>query len=140
MANKKNREPLLYIQQPHLKEPAAPMQDRYFGDYKKTKKREENLPPYMNRKGRGEDLESKKQRAGKKKFADMTILEKLAYLTNRSEYAPAVRCELITESKQKYRGIIREKKQDIILFQPHHRKSPIEIAVKDIHAIHLLGF
>ncbi|GIO22525.1 CotO family spore coat protein [Oceanobacillus sp. J11TS1] len=148
MTNKKKAQaPLLYISQPQLKESLAPMQESYVGDYRKTKQKDLQQVQSMrktqpkDKKGLAEDdSRFSKQQSSKKKFMEMTITEKVDYLTNRSEFAPPVRCEVITTSKKKYRGVIREKKQDTLFLQVNNRKNRIEIAVNDVENIQLLGF
>ena len=148
MTNKKKAQaPLLYISQPQLKESLAPMQESYVGDYRKTKQKELQQVQSMKKtqpKGKkglaGDDTKISKQQSSKKKFMEMTITEKVDYLTNRSEFAPSVRCEVVTTSNKKYRGVIREKKNDTIFLQVNNRKSRIEIAINDVENIQLLGF
>ncbi|GEN88052.1 CotO family spore coat protein [Oceanobacillus sp. FSL W8-0428] len=148
MTNKnKAQAPLLYISQPQLKEFSAPMQENYVGDYRRKRQTEMKSVPQAKRKqskdGKNSDGDSSKtteQQSSKKKFMEMTIIEKISYLTNRSEFAPPIKCEIITVSKKKYRGVIRENNSDTLALQLNNRKNKIEIAIKDIENIHLLGF
>ncbi|WP_152657317.1 CotO family spore coat protein [Oceanobacillus sp. CFH 90083] len=148
MTNKnKAQGPLLYISQPQLQESRAPMQENYVGDYRKTKQKDLQQASDKNR-GRPKDRKdlfddhsrAPGARSSKKKFMEMTVIEKVDYLTNRSEFAPPLKCEVITASEKKYRGLIRERKADTLSFQLNNRKNRIEIALKDIENIQLLGF
>lgn len=148
MTNKKKAQaPLLYIHQPELKESLAPMQDRYVGDYRKTRRKDlQQMPPMKKTQSKdrkeplGEASSPAKQQSSRKKFMEMTVTEKVDYLTNRSEFAPPIKCEVMTTSKKKYRGVIREKNTDTLSFQLSNRKNRIEITMKEIESIQLLGF
>ncbi|WP_080874964.1 CotO family spore coat protein [Oceanobacillus timonensis] len=143
----KAKSPLLYISQPQLKESAAPMQDNYFGNSGIQKKADVNQAPPVkkpplkhHKKHVDSTVQKEEQQSSKKKFMEMSINEKIDYLTNRSEFAPPVRCEVIVNGNKKYRGIIREKEEDILFLQLSNRKSSIKIPVEDIENIQLLGF
>ncbi|MFD1066016.1 CotO family spore coat protein [Oceanobacillus locisalsi] len=148
MTNKnKAQSPLLYISQPQLKESAAPMQEHYFGDSGRERKTDSShVPPVKkapskpNRSHVDNAKPKEEQQSSKKKFMEMTISEKIDYLTNRSEFAPPIKCEVTVNSKKKYRGIIREKEKDILLLQLSTRKNSIKIPMQDIENIQLLGF
>lgn len=148
MTNKnKAQAPLLYISQPQLQEFSAPMQENYVGDYRRKLQTEmKHVPPAKkiqskDRKNQADDNnKTAEQRSSKKKFMEMTITEKINYLTNRSEFAPSIKCEIITASKKKYRGVIRENNTDTLFLQLNNRKNRIEIVIKDIENIQLLGF
>jgi len=143
----KAQAPLLYISQPQLKASQAPMQENYVGDYRKQRKIDASQAPPMKKtqskdkkKPSGDSSRTEEQQSSKKKFMEMTITEKISYLTNRSEFAPSIRCEIMTASKKKYRGIIRETEKEIVFLQLNNRKNRVEIAIKDIESIQLLGF
>ncbi|WP_077600944.1 CotO family spore coat protein [Oceanobacillus sojae] len=148
MTNKnKAQAPLLYISQPQLQEFSAPMQENYVGDYRRKKQTEMKPVPQVKKtqsKDRknadGDNSKTTEQQSSKKKFMEMTIAEKINYLTNRSEFAPPIKCEIITASKKKYRGVIRENNTDTLALQLNNRKNKIDIAIKDIENIQLLGF
>ncbi|WP_040979711.1 CotO family spore coat protein [Oceanobacillus jeddahense] len=148
MTNKnKAQAPLLYISQPRLQESTAPMQENYVGDYRKQqKKNASQVPPKKktqlkdNKTLSSENTHAKDQQSSKKKFMEMTIAEKINYLTNRSEFAPPIKCEIMTASKKKYRGIIREKEKDTLFLQLYNRKNKVKIEIEDIENIQLLGF
>ncbi|WP_339178620.1 CotO family spore coat protein [Oceanobacillus sp. FSL W7-1293] len=143
----KAQSPLLYISQPQLKASQAPMQENYVGDYRRQRKLHSNEVPPLNKtqpkdkkRPSAESSRSEEQQSSKKKFMEMTIPEKINYLTNRSEFAPSIRCEVMTASNKKYRGIIRETEKDTVFLQLNNRKNRVEIAIKDIESIQLLGF
>lgn len=148
MTNKnKAQAPLLYISQPQLQEFSAPMQENYVGDYRQKRQTEMTPVPQVKKtqsqgrkKTAGDSSKTTEQQSSKKKFMEMTITEKISYLTNRSEFAPPIKCEIITNSKKKYRGVIRENDADTLALQLNNRKNKIEIAKKDIENIQLLGF
>lgn len=148
MTNKnKAQAPLLYISQPQLKESQAPMQENYVGDYRRQRKIDSSQVPPMKKtpskdkkRPSGDSSRVDEQQSSKKKFMEMTITEKISYLTNRSEFAPPIRCEVMTASKKKYRGILREAEEERLFLQLSNRKSRVEIAIKDIESIQLLGF
>ncbi|MUV36502.1 hypothetical protein JNUCC1_00305 [Lentibacillus sp. JNUCC-1] len=82
-----------------------------------------------------EDVQEKMQ---DKKFKDMSIDEKLVYLTNRSPHAPVLRCEIKTEDRT-YRGVIMELDDNIVKVRVGRRTSITKVQVTDIKSVRLLG-
>jgi hypothetical protein len=182
MPNQKKfaREPLMYIQQPTISKPSAPMQDSYKSPRKKRpaptstpteteKKPIQNVikkrpslnsftngatdelkePRVLKRRGPStvqeiEEDESKtveespiQDNGERKKFKDMTILEKVDYFVHTPSHLPRMRCEVIT-SERKYRGVILEKEEDEVIMRVGRRQNRIKI--EDISEINLIGF
>ncbi|WP_047985915.1 CotO family spore coat protein [Ornithinibacillus californiensis] len=181
MPNQKKfaREPLMYIQQPTISKPSAPMQDSYKSPRKKRpaaptpteieKKPTQNVikkRPSLNSftkgateevkeprviKRRGPNLvqeieeeelmtveESLSQENGeRKKFKDMTLLEKVDYFVHTPSHLPRMRCEVIT-TERKYRGVILDKEENDVLIRVGRRQNRVNF--EDILEINLLGF
>jgi hypothetical protein len=182
MPNQKKfaREPLMYIQQPTISKPSAPMQDSYKSPKKKrpsptpapteTEKRptqnvikkrpslnsftkggteEVNEPRVIKRRGPStvqeiEEDESStveepaiQNNAERKKFKDMTILEKVDYFVHTPSHLPRMRCEVIT-TERKYRGVILDKEENDVLIRVGRRQNRVNF--EDILEINLLGF
>ncbi|ASK60787.1 hypothetical protein CFK37_00475 [Virgibacillus phasianinus] len=137
MAKKKKyaRSPLLYIHQPDISNPKAPMQSNY--STPRNKKQEEPVaqkPQAKNVRPLNRDIFTKKsgkqktdKKSGKpperaelkeeaeeqeqakpqssKKFTEMTIPEKIDYFISKPKNMPIMKCEVKTEERN-YRGII----------------------------------
>lgn len=115
--------PKLYIQQNHLREVKANMQYQYRSSkhkkevteaieneerrvvrQRRTRSEVDEIPhkvvPSIERNS-SEDVEEQ----GRKAFSEMTIMEQLTHLTNKSQYAPRLNCLIKTEDKT-HRGIV----------------------------------
>ncbi|GIO25778.1 CotO family spore coat protein [Ornithinibacillus bavariensis] len=185
-------EPLMYIHQPTVIRPSAPMQHTYrtpkkedkiesvqkpVKKYPKPTKQRTNIsaiskdivhdlkeaPPNANDLANSAQNTSNKDLTGnstpaepsespipiepqdnkdnneKKKFRDMSILEKVMYFINTPNHLPRMRCEVITEEK-KYRGIIKDFQEDHIIMQVGRRMPTTSISIKDVKGIQLIGF
>ncbi|MFS0672022.1 CotO family spore coat protein [Ornithinibacillus sp. 179-J 7C1 HS] len=180
------REPLLYIHQPTISSPTAPMQHSYTTP-RKTKTTSDFTPqstkepektqnikkkrPSLDAFSKGvtntnevmeqpkvkkkrpsiqiqEDVEAESSSSlfeesidenseERKKFKDMSIMEKIDYFINTPSHLPRMRCEVITDEK-KYRGIILEKENELIAMRVGRRTT--RISINDIKEIRLLGF
>jgi Spore coat protein CotO len=86
-----------------------------------------------------EQQDTNEEKNERKKFKDMTILEKVLYFIHTPSHLPRMRCEVITEER-KYRGIIRDFQDDNIVMQVGRRGSSTKINLDDVKEIQLLGF
>jgi hypothetical protein len=193
--------PLLYIQQPTVNKPSAPMQHTYSSPKKKTridsnpepekKNPQQPIKKYSNfaaiskeivqdlkeapkdekptktikRTGKMElttpsspesthvseitspsqstpssptEQQANKDKTEKKKFKDMSIMEKIMYFINTPNHLPRMRCVVITDER-KYRGIIKDFQDDHILMQVGRLVSTTKINIEDVREIQLLG-
>lgn len=73
------------------------------------------------------------------KFKDMTIDEKIAYLSNLPDHILRVKCEVQTENEA-YKGIITDSIDDHVFIQVGRRSSSISIPYSEIISIRMLGF
>lgn len=152
------KEPLLYIHQPNVSKAQAPMQHSYMSkkkrktevhDEKETvsvpkqaarrqtafhQEKETRQPTYAKDTNEEEYNEPRR-----KHFKDMDITERINYFITRPTFAPQVRCEIKTEEK-KYRGVILDFQENKVYLKTASRKTPIEIVLKDIEDIQLVGF
>ncbi|WP_404451758.1 spore coat CotO family protein [Virgibacillus necropolis] len=159
------KSPLLYIHQPEVSNPKAPMQSNY--STPKNKKEAEtpkaqkvNTRPiqrdYIAQKtnsGAGEDegsstdlidsskeeVEEQPKAQSNKKFNNMTIQEKIDYFLSKPTHIPRMKCEVKTEEKS-FRGTIQDVEEDQVLMRVGRRTSMTKIAIESIQDIRLLGF
>ncbi len=146
-------DPLLYIQQPTITTPVAPMQHNYY-----TPKHHQNSPDRIDKKSTRaiplkrkhstklqditeEDLkeESGEELLEQNKFKDMTIKQKVNYFINRPDHAPTIRCEIKTNEK-KFHGVITGFENDQVLIRVGRRSSSSEVPLNEITNIHIIGF
>jgi len=154
MGNKHFAEnPLLYIQQPTIATPVAPMQHNYYtpkqhhhSQNQTGEKSTRKIP--LNRKRFAkyqppieESLEEEaiEEISEQIKFKDMTMREKVNYFINRPDHAPIIRCEIQTNEK-KYHGVITGYEKDHVLIRVGRRSSSSEIPFQEIINIRILGF
>lgn len=154
MGNKRlAKTPLLYIQQPTISTPIAPMQHNYYtpkhnhevSNHKSTKNKR-TIPLKRNRSANPQDTyeealeeEPSEEDAGESKFKDMTIKQKVYYFINRSEHAPSIRCQVKTNEK-KFHGVITGFENDHVFIRVGRRSSSSEIPLSDIIDIRIIGF
>lgn len=152
------KEPLLYIHQPTIKTPEAPMQHNYMTPTKE--KQSSTDEPQPNRKTRSrsnrrrqfdqleeiedevsDEIENKKTNTNqaKKRFTDMNINEKINYFLNRSIHSPELRCEMKTDDRN-YRGVITDFQNNIVFIRVGRRASSTEVPIDQVKNIRLLGF
>lgn len=154
MKNKNVAEnPLLYIQQPTITTPVAPMQHHYYtpkhhqepSNQKGNKHiRTMSLRRTQTTKTQDVDEELSKAEFNEKisdqnKFKDMTIIQKVNYFINRPDYAPLMKCEIKT-SQRKHQGIITGFENDHVFIRIGRRSSSSEIPLSDITDIRMIGF
>ncbi|MEN2466737.1 CotO family spore coat protein [Ornithinibacillus sp. FSL M8-0202] len=180
------REPLLYIHQPTVDTPTAPMQHSYTSTKKQTNQSVSSSPthseagaksqetikkrPSLNAFSTGisnanevkepqvkkrrpsfptQDLEemesssssleevSEDNKLERKKFKEMTLMEKIDYFIKTPSHLPRMRCEVVTNDN-KYRGIMLDKENEVIKMRVGRRTT--EVSIEDITDIRLLGF
>lgn len=73
----------------------------------------------------------------RKKFKEMTLMEKIDYFITSPNHLPRMRCEVVTNDN-KYRGTILDKEDEVIKMRVGRRTTVISI--EDITEIRLLGF
>lgn len=126
--------PLLFIDQPKLVNPHAPMQAEYHTptvDVQDTMKENNN-----------DQSEQKNDRSNGKQskvFADMTIDEKLDYLVTRPPHVPRLYSKL-TINQAYYRGHVLAREDDQFVFEDRQTRKRRLFKVKDISEIRLIGF
>lgn len=161
--------PLLYIQQPTIVTPKAPMQHHYYTpkqteqkpvkDERKVMIRQtrplrrtnffdaEESPESANMLDKSETqqetenlpIPATKEPSSTIKFKEMTLPEKIKYFSVQPDHAPNIRYEVKTADKR-IQGVIIGAKEDSILMKVGRRTSNSEIQVSDIVNIRMLGF
>lgn len=155
--------PLLYIDQPTISKPKAPMQHDYLTPRKVQKNTEQVETPKKRTPTRPqkrsyfyEEEQAFKQRekaselkdetgrereqtSTEKQFKNMTLQEKVNYFVELPDHIVKVRCEMITEDK-KYRGIITDFKDDFVYIRIGQRSSSERIEFSKVKEIRMLGF
>jgi len=146
--------PLLYIDQPTVKQPEAEMQHQYKSKRKKNEKRppgeqgekettyysvsQQENPNQDAAKDEPETDNGKQVHSKKRKpFNKMSIKEKVLYFVHSSSYAPKVKCEVKT-TERRYRGIITELKEKDVLIKAGARFYKVPLA--EIMEIRMIGF
>lgn len=158
------KSPLLYIHQPNISIPKAPMQSNY-ATPKKTKQVEpapEQKVPKANARPLKRDDFSKKSTQTKsevetedilteseatteeeelsnKKFNDMEIPEKIEYFLTKPKHIPNMKCEVKTEERS-FRGTILDVEEDQVIMRVGRRSSTTKILIPSITQIRLIGF
>ncbi|WP_047982365.1 CotO family spore coat protein [Ornithinibacillus contaminans] len=171
-------EPLMYIQQPTVSKPTAPMQHEYrtpkkvltttsatepTSPQKKTTNRSTSIgkitrgfvqelkePQPVRRapRNKGQETSTEKEKKSveqpvsdtsteKKKFKDMSLLEKVEYFVNTPSHLPKMRCEVKTDARS-FRGIIKDFQDNQISMLVGRRTSTIDFT--EVTDIRLLGF
>ncbi|RKQ32641.1 CotO family spore coat protein [Oceanobacillus halophilus] len=152
-------DPMLFIHQPQVSAPKAPMQNSYVSPKRSKKKPVEpssNTEPvkeipkrrYSARKSMKDETAVEKEieeeepkqdetTSKRKQFKDMTTRERILYFTNTSEYAPKLKCEIKTDNKS-HRGVILNFKDEIVEMQVGRRA--VKIPFEEIKQVRMLGF
>ncbi|TMN23138.1 hypothetical protein FFL34_14360 [Lentibacillus cibarius] len=161
------KSPLLYIQQPNIGTPKAPMQSRYMTPkqqrsrekWKKAKKKatrpvdrgdsskqvaddkqeeaEQIETTEMNEET--EDETEQESEETRKQFKDMSLTERIDYFLNTPKHVPAMRCEIRTDERR-YRGIITDYQDGTVFMRVGRRPAPMKIAFDTINDIRMVGF
>ncbi len=167
MGEKNNaKSPLLYIHQPTVRTPEAPMQSRYMTPKKKKKAKskedgnavkrpvgrdyfvEKSADNQQDAASEAEPVEtdekavedkSEETNGERKQFKDMTIRERIDYFLNTPEHVPAMRCVISTDERR-YRGIIADFQDETVYLRRGKRTAPAKIAFDYIQDIRMIGF
>ncbi|WP_102028065.1 CotO family spore coat protein [Salirhabdus sp. Marseille-P4669] len=139
-SRKVSKSPLLYIHQATIYSNEAPMQE--IATYKKKVKKHNNPGLYDHEKPlfMEEESSSSPESIGERKaFKEMTIEEKLTYLSNLPNQMLTMKCEIMTEDK-KYRGVVLSYENDIVTMKSLQRSGRVEIPANKIIDVRLKGF
>jgi|SRR5690625_702649 len=152
------KDPLLYIKQPSLGKPTAPMQSSYSSSNSNQtaqKRRPRHYRKLINDKDDpiyedtfevteeenhyiDEDNENSSQMQ-KKRYSELSLENKVKYFVDMPDYAPKIKCEIITP-KKKYRGIIINYKDEHVFIRTGQRTTSVKVPFNDIKDIRMLGF
>lgn len=146
------KSPLLYIHQPGISHPKAPMQSNY-ATPKNKKPAEPQKQKVTTRPLKRDDfftkapieseenesaeadlessdnVEEQETSTSDKKFNDMTIQDKIDYFLSRPKHIPRMKCEVKTEERS-FRGTIQDMEEDNILMRVGRRTSTTKIAIE----------
>ncbi|TYS31979.1 CotO family spore coat protein [Bacillus pumilus] len=86
-----------------------------------------------------ETKEEPRRKIVKKPLSQMSMDEKVDFLTSLPHNMPRALC-LIEADGKTYRGIIMDRKEDIVVIRTAGGGNPIELAIGEISSIHPLGF
>ncbi|QKY68624.1 CotO family spore coat protein [Lentibacillus sp. CBA3610] len=158
------RSPLLYIQQPGIRTPEAPMQSHYRTPKRKrdnkkaessTLKRQPANRNFFNKQAVNDEAEEEvesseessdhyqpnhtdtKSDQERKKFKDMSLKERVDYFLNSPKHVPVMRCEVKTDERN-YRGRITDYQDDNVHMRVGRRTA--EIPFNTIKEIRMIGF
>ncbi|HLR74350.1 MAG TPA: CotO family spore coat protein [Virgibacillus sp.] len=154
------KEPLLYIEQPTIQKPEAPMQQSFMTPKRVTETTNRKQSKSHSRPRRraqyyidqlynsvadeldGEeqvDEKNSREQSRQKKFNELSLQGKIEYFADTPNYAPKIKCELIT-AERKYRGIITDFKDDFVFIRVGRRTTNTKVPFTDIQDIRMLGF
>ncbi|WP_282067369.1 CotO family spore coat protein [Bacillus pumilus] len=86
-----------------------------------------------------ETKEEPRRKRVKKPLSQMSIDEKVDFLTSLPHNMPRALC-LIEADGKTYRGIIMDRKEDLVVIRTAGGGNPVELAIDEISSIHPLGF
>ncbi|MFP5200700.1 MULTISPECIES: CotO family spore coat protein [Bacillus] len=86
-----------------------------------------------------ETKEEPRRKRVKKPLSQMSIDEKVDFLTRLPHNMPRALC-LIEADGKTYRGIIMDRKDDTVVIRTAGGGNPVELAIAEISSIHPLGF
>ncbi|WP_456265341.1 MULTISPECIES: CotO family spore coat protein [unclassified Bacillus (in: firmicutes)] len=86
-----------------------------------------------------ETKEEPKRKRVKKPLSQMSIDEKVDFLTRLPHNMPRALC-LIEADGKTYRGIIMDRKDDTVIIRTAGGGNPVELPIAEISSIHPLGF
>ncbi|KRE19604.1 MULTISPECIES: CotO family spore coat protein [Bacillus] len=86
-----------------------------------------------------ETKEEPRRKRVKKPLSQMSIDEKVDFLTRLPHNMPRALC-LIEADGKTYRGIIMDRKDDTVIIRTAGGGNPVELAIAEITSIHPLGF
>ena len=124
--------PLLYIVQPKLEQSVTYMQKTFIGHTEKIKKQTEE-PQSVKETER--DL---RETFKTKDFQEMTLGEKLNFLSNLPAHLSNIKCSLVMDNKN-YEGYIVGYKDKQVIFQTAKERKRVTIAEENIVSLTLIG-
>lgn len=155
------KSPLLYIHQPTIRTPSAPMQHKYttpkqskgksVQEAKKVLKRPIRRDDFNKEMDNGketvdgindEEIEEetdKRSDQERKKFKNMTLRERVEYFVNSPKHLPTMKCEVKTDERN-HRGVIIDFKDENVIMRVGRRTSATELPFDTINEIRLIGF
>lgn len=86
-----------------------------------------------------ETKEEPRKKRVKKPLSQMSIDEKVDFLTSLPHNMPRALC-LIEADGKTYRGIIMDRKEDTVVIRTAGGGNPVELVIDEISSIHPLGF
>ncbi|MFE5472983.1 CotO family spore coat protein [Bacillus safensis] len=102
---------------------------------RESQQEEENQPEGVFH----ETKEEPRRKRVKKPLSQMSIDEKVDFLTRLPHNMPRALC-LIEADGKTYRGIIMDRKDDTVVIRTAGGGNPVELAIAEITSIHPLGF
>ncbi|MGN8045732.1 CotO family spore coat protein [Bacillus altitudinis] len=122
-------------------EPPALQQER---EINLEKDNSQNREPVQEQEQQPEGVfheikEEPRRKRVKKPLSQMNIEEKVDFLTSLPHNMPRALC-LIEADGKTYRGIIMERKDNMVVIRTAGGGNPVELAIGDISSIHPLGF
>ncbi|WP_368774990.1 MULTISPECIES: CotO family spore coat protein [Bacillus] len=122
-------------------EPPALQQER---EINQEKDNSQNREPVQEQEQQPEGVfheikEEPRRKRVKKPLSQMNIEEKVDFLTSLPHNMPRALC-LIEADGKTYRGIIMERKDNMVVIRTAGGGNPVELAIDDISSIHPLGF
>jgi hypothetical protein len=128
-------EPLLYIVQPKLEPTVSYMQKSFKAQRNSSEKIEEDHRVNETHLTEAEQVLQEHKKT--KLFQEMTLEEKLQFLTKLPNQLSSIKCKLVTK-KGDYKGFICEYTNEYVVFQIE-KGDKINIPVKQIVSISLIG-
>ncbi|KIZ53598.1 spore coat protein [Bacillus safensis] len=110
-------------------------QEPEFIQKREPQEEEENQPEGVFH----ETKEEPRRKRVKKPLSQMSIDEKVDFLTRLPHNMPRALC-LIEADGKTYRGIIMDRKDDTVVIRTAGGGNPVELAIAEITSIHPLGF
>jgi hypothetical protein len=128
-------EPLLYIVQPKLEPTVSYMQKTFKGQRNRSEK---IAGDHRNNETHLTETEQVlKEHEKTKLFQEMTLEEKLQFLTKLPKELSSIKCKLVTK-KGDYKGLICEYTNEHVVFQIE-KGDKMNIPVKQIVSVSLIG-
>ncbi|WP_411955191.1 CotO family spore coat protein [Alkalibacillus sp. S2W] len=127
MSEKQAKPPLLFISNPIQSEPEAKAQKQYYS-------LEETFSSKSESESHATDATSKRR-----KFHDMTIDEKLKYMTDMPVIMPKMKCEVIT-SNQIYVGTVEQCDDEQLVIRTVEQGFKVNMKRENIKDVRLKGF
>lgn len=73
-------------------------------------------------------------------FSAMSIIEQIDYLASSRNFMPKLKCEVITNDNERFRGVISDRKNDTVFIETFKRPKYHQISSESVKSIRLLGF